>query len=391
MYIDLTDEQRKLQQELRRYFAALMTPELEREVAVGEGGGPLFRKALKKLGADGWIGISWPKEYGGQGRSTIEQYLFADEAQRAGFPFPFLTISTVGPTIQQYGSDEQKREFLPRILRGECLFAIGYSEADAGTDLASLKTRAERDGDDWIINGQKLWTSLADHADYIWLAARTDPNAEKHAGISIFIVDTKQPGFSFTPIHTIGSIQTNATYYDNVRVPATRLVAGEGKGWTLIVNQLNYERVSLMSAGLIERLFRETVELARSTQRADGTRLIDEPWVKLNLGRAEAKIEILKLLNWRQVWNMTNGTFNYAEASTVKVYGSELYIEVYGLLLECIGQAGYLKRDTPGHVLKGRLERMYRSMLILTFGGGTNEIQRDIISIAGLGMPRPLR
>ena len=391
MHIDLTEEQRRLQHELRRYFADLMTPELEQEVSSGEGGGPLFRGALKKLGSDGWIGVGWPKTYGGQGRSPLEQYLFADEAQRAGFPFPFLTISTVGPTIQEYGSEAQKQEFLPRILRGECLFAIGYSEAEAGTDLASLKTRAERDGDDWVIDGQKLWTSLADHADYIWLAARTDPNAEKHAGISIFMVDTKSPGYSCTPINTIGSIRTNATYYDNVRVPASRLIAGEGKGWTLIVNQLNYERVSLMSAGLIERLFHETVELTRNTRLADGSRVVDEPWVKLNLARAEAKIEILRLLNWRQAWNVAQGTFNYAEASTVKVYGSELYIEVYGLLLECVGQAGYLKRGAPGHVLRGRLERMYRSMLILTFGGGTNEIQRDIIAIAGLGMPRPLR
>jgi alkylation response protein AidB-like acyl-CoA dehydrogenase len=391
MYIDLTDDQKALRDELRAYFAELMTPDLEQEVSTGEGGGPLFRAALKRLGKDGWLGIGWPREYGGQGRSTIEQYIFAEEAQRSGFPFPFLTISTVGPTIQEYGTEEQKREFLPRVLRGECLFAIGYSEADAGTDLAALKTRAVRDGDDWVINGQKLWTSLADHADYIWLAARTDPDAPKHAGISIFIVPTNSAGYSCTPISTIGSVRTNATYYDNVRVPASSLVAGEGMGWTLIVNQLNYERVSLMSAGLLDRLFRETVALARETHLTEDRRAIDEPWVQANLARVEAKVEILKLLNWRQAWNVTHGTFNYAEASTVKVYGSELYIEAYQLLCEVVGQAGYLKRGAPGHVLKGRLERMYRSMLILTFGGGTNEIQRDIIAVAGLGMPRPLR
>jgi len=391
MQIDLTDEQKALRAELRDYFARLMSPELESEVQSGEGGGPLFRSALKQLGRDGWLGIGWPTEYGGQGRSPIEQYIFAEEAQRSGFPFPFLTISTVGPTIQEYGSEAQKRDLLPRVLRGEVLFAIGYSEADAGTDLASLKTRAVRDGDDWVINGQKLWTSLADHADYIWLAARTDPDAQKHAGISIFIVPTNAPGYSCTPIHTIGSIRTNATYYDNVRVPSSALVGGEGMGWTLIVNQLNFERVSLMSAGLLERLFLETVSLARDTKLADGRRVIDEPWVQTTLARVEAKVEILKLLNWRQAWNVTNGTFNYAEASTVKVFGSELYIEAYGLLIEVAGQAGYLRRGSPGHVVKGRLERMYRSMLILTFGGGTNEIQRDIIAVAGLGMPRPLR
>ncbi len=391
MYIDFTAEQKALRDELREYFSALMTPELEAEVSVGEGGGPLFRRALRKLGSDGWLGIGWPPEYGGQGRTPIEQYIFADEAQRAGFPLPFLTIDAVAPTIQEYGTEEQKNEYLPRILRGECLFAIGYSEADAGTDLASLKTRAVRDGDDWVINGQKLWTSLADFADYIWLAARTDPDAEKHAGLSIFIVDTKAPGFSCTPINTIGSVRTNATYYDNVRVPSSALVGAEGLGWTLIVNQLNHERVSLVAAGTIERFFRETVEWAAKTRLPDGRRVLDQPWVQLDLGRVEAKIEVLKLLNWRQAWNMTNGSFNYAEASTVKVYGTELYIEVYQLLLEVVGQAGYLKRGTPGHVLRGKLERMYRSMLILTFGGGTNEIQRDIIAVAGLGMPRPLR
>lgn len=391
MQIDFTDEQKALRKELRDYFTALMTPALEAEVSVGEGGGPLFREAMRKLGADGWLGIGWPKEYGGQGRSTLEQYIFAEEAQRSGFPLPFLTISTVGPTIQEYGSDEQKKEFLPRILRGEILFSIGYSEANAGTDLAALQTKAERDGDDWVINGQKLWTSLADHADYVWLAARTDQEAEKHAGISTFIVPTDAEGYSCTPIGTIGSIRTNATYYDNVRVPSGSLVGGEGGGWKLITNQLNYERVSLMSSGTLERLMNETIEYARNTDSGRGGRVIDEPWVQSNLARVEAKLEVLKLLNWRQAWNVQNQTFDYAEASTVKVYGSELFIEAYGLLIEVAGQGGYLKRGTHGHVVRGRLERMYRSMLILTFGGGTNEIQRDIIAIAGLGMPRPLR
>jgi len=391
MRIDFSAEQKELRERLRAYFAELMSAELEEEVSSGEGGGPLFRRALEQLGRDGWLGIGWPRSYGGQGRPAIEQYLFAEEAQRAGFPFPFLTINTVAPTIQQFGSDEQKAEFLPRILAGKCLFAIGYSEADAGTDLASLKTKAVRDGDDWIISGQKLWTSLAEFADYVWVAARSDPEAEKHAGISMFIVDTKSPGFSCTPIQTIGSVRTNATYYDDVRVPASRLVGGEGAGWSLIVNQLKHERVSLMSAGLMERLFAETVALSRETRAADGGRIIDEPWVQMSLARVEAKIEILKLLNWRQASSAGTQALDYAEASTVKVYGSELYIEGYGLLLEVLGQAGYLRRGSRGQVLKGRIERMYRSMLILTFGGGTNEIQRDIIAVAGLGMPRPLR
>ena len=391
MHFDLTPAQRSLRDELRSYFTDLMTPELTAEVARSEGGGPLFREAMKKMGRDKWLGVGWPTEYGGRGMGPIEQFLFADESQRAFFPFPFLTISTVGPTIAQYGTDEQKNTYLPRILAGEALFCIGYSEADAGTDLASLKTRAVRDGDDWVIQGQKLWTSLADFADFVWLAARTDPDAKKHAGISMFIVDTKSPGFSHTPIGTIGSIKTNATYYDNVRVPKDNLVGGEGNGWSLIVNQLNYERVSLMSAGIVGRLFEETAAWAQEKKLADGSRVIDIPWVQLNLARVEAKLEVLRLINWRQAWNMEHGTFHFAEASTVKVFGSEFYIEAYSLLLEVLGAAGMIRRDSPEALIGGRIERMYRSMLILTFGGGTNEIQRDIIAMAGLEMPRSLR
>jgi alkylation response protein AidB-like acyl-CoA dehydrogenase len=343
------------------------------------------------MGRDKWLGIGWPTEFGGRGMGPIEQFLFADEAQRAFFPFPFLTISTVGPTLQQYGSEEQKKDFLPRILRGEIFFCIGYSEADAGTDLASLKTRAVRDGDDWVITGQKLWTSLADFADYVWLAARTNPDAPKHAGISMFLVPTSSAGFSVTPIRTVGGVRTNATYYDNVRVPADSLVGGEGNGWSLIVNQLNHERVSLMSVGIVGRLFEETAEWARATRLADGTRIVDLPWVQMNLARVESKLEVLRLINWRQAWNMQHGTFHFAEASTVKVFGSEFYIEAYSLLLEVLGAAGQIRRGSPESLLGGRIERMYRSMLILTFGGGTNEIQRDIIAMAGLEMPRSLR
>jgi alkylation response protein AidB-like acyl-CoA dehydrogenase len=391
MHFDLTAEQRALRDELRRYFDDLMTPELTAEVATSEGGGPLFRDAMKKMGRDKWLGIGWPTEFGGRGMGPIEQFLFADEAQRAFFPFPFLTISTVGPTLQQYGSEEQKKDFLPRILRGEIFFCIGYSEADAGTDLASLKTRAVRDGDDWVITGQKLWTSLADFADYVWLAARTNPDAPKHAGISMFLVPTSSAGFSVTPIRTVGGVRTNATYYDNVRVPADSLVGGEGNGWSLIVNQLNHERVSLMSVGIVGRLFEETAEWARATRLADGTRIVDLPWVQMNLARVESKLEVLRLINWRQAWNMQHGTFHFAEASTVKVFGSEFYIEAYSLLLEVLGAAGQIRRGSPESLLGGRIERMYRSMLILTFGGGTNEIQRDIIAMAGLEMPRSLR
>jgi alkylation response protein AidB-like acyl-CoA dehydrogenase len=387
MHLEMTPEQLALRDELRAYFARMMTPELVAEIKGSEGGGPLYRTALQQMGRDGWLGIGWPREYGGQGRTPIEQFIFADEVQRAGFPLPFLTLNSVGPTIAQYGNEAQKREFLPKILAGELHFAIGYSEPGAGTDLASLRTRAVRDGNDWVIDGSKVFTSLADFADYIWLAARTGPEGSKHKGISMFLVPTSAPGFSLTPIQTMGGVRTNATYYAGARVPAENLIGGENNGWALIVNQLNHERVALSAVGPVERLYEETAAWARETKLASGGRVIDQPFARANLARVKAKLEALRLLNWRQAWAMTHGKLQMAEASAVKVFGSEFYIEAYQLLMEVVGPAATLRDGSPGAVLAGRLERMYRAMLILTFGGGTNEVQRDIIAMAGLGLP----
>jgi hypothetical protein len=395
MYVELTPEQRALQQELRGYFAGLMTAELVAEIRGSEGGGPLYRKALEKMGADGWLGIGWPREYGGQGRTPIEQMIFADEVQRTGFPLPFLTLNTVGPTIMQFGSDEIRREFLPRILAGKCQFSIGYSEPGAGTDLASLKTRAVRDGDsrkpadqqDWIINGQKVFTSLADFADYVWLAARTDPQAPKHRGISMFIVPTTSPGFKLTPTFTVGDVRTNTTYYENVRVPHRYLVGGENQGWGLIVSQLNHERVSLTPHGPSLRMYEEVRDWARATKLADGRRVIDQGWVRDALAWVYARLEALRLMQWKLAWSLTRGKLHPADASAVKIYATELYVQAYRKLMEVLGPAGAVKDGSPGALCRGRLERMYRATLILTFGGGTNEVQRDIVAMAGLGLP----
>jgi len=387
MRVELTPEQCELQQFLRGYFVALMTPALQAELQGSEGGGPLYRVALQKMGADGWLGIGWPKEYGGQGRTPIEQMIFADEVQRAGFPLPFLTLNTVGPTLAKFGSDELRQEFLPRILRGECHFSIGYSEPEAGTDLGALKTRAVRDGEDWILDGQKVFTSLADFADYVWLAARTDPAAPKHRGISIFIVPTDTPGFKMTPTWTVGDVRTNTTYYEQVRVPHRYLVGGENNGWGLIVSQLNHERVSLTPHGPSQRMLEQVRQWALETRLADGRRVIDQSWVRDALAWVHVKLEALRLMQWKLAWSMTQGALHPADASAVKVYATEMYVQAYRKLMEVLGPAGALQDGSPGAVARGRLERMYRATLILTFGGGTNEVQRDIIAMAGLGLP----
>lgn len=389
MHIGYTPEQDALRKELRAYFQALMAPELQAELQVGEGGnGPLAKAAVRQMGADGWLGIGWPVEYGGQGRSSVEQFIFFDESQRARAPVPFLSINTIGPTIMRFGSEEQKQQLLPAILRGELHFSIGYSEPNAGTDLASLQTRAVRDGEEWVINGQKVFTSLAQGADYIWLATRTDPDAPKHKGISIFLVPTSAEGFSYTPIHTIGGGFTTATYYEDVRVPDSAMVGGVNNGWRLITNQLNHERVGLAAPGFVESLLDEVTAWATETRLADGRRVIDQEWVQTGLARVEAKVEFLRLCNWNVAWSITRNVLQPADASSTKVFGTEFFIEAYRILMEILGQPSYLEAGTTGALLAGRLERAFRATVILTFGGGVNEIQRDIIAMVGLGMPR---
>ncbi len=387
MEIDLTDEQRRFRDGLRDYFAAMMTDALREELGSGwEGGGPEFREAMKQMGRDGLLGLSWPKEYGGQERSAVEQFIFADEVQAVGFPLPFLTLNTVGPVLQEHGTEAQRRHFCPRILAGEVFFAIGYSEPGAGTDLASLRTSAVRDGDDWVIDGQKMWTSLAEYADYVWLAARTDPEAPKHRGLSIFLVPTSAEGYSRQTVRTVGGVCTNATFYDGVRVPAENLIGGENNGWRLITGQLNHERISLMTVG---RLLRDLEAVTRwaSETRVDGERVIDKGWVQQSLARLQAKARVLRLMNWKQAWAADRDRPSMADSSAIKVYGSELQIEAYRALLEILGAPGLLKKDSPGAVLEGKIESSYRNGLILTFGGGANEVQRDIIAMAGLGLP----
>jgi alkylation response protein AidB-like acyl-CoA dehydrogenase len=391
MHIAYTEEQQRLRDELRRYYQELLTDEVKDLLHKEAGVGPTHRRIVKQMAEDGWLGIGWPEEYGGQGRSQMEQFIFFDESMRSGAPVPMLTINTVGPTIMQFGTDEQKEFFLPKILAGDIHFCIGYSEPGAGTDLASLRTRAVRDGDEYVINGQKMWTSLASDADYCWLAVRTDPDAPKHKGISMIVVDMKSPGITVEPLHLLSSHDINATYFDDVRAPAKWLVGGENNGWTLIVNQLNHERVTLCSPGLLEQSYLEVREWAQRTVNADGSRPVDHEWVRLNLARVHAGLEFLRLINWKVAWTATEGQLDVADASTIKTFGTEFYLEAFRLLMEVLGPPAYLERDSVGSVLKGRLETNYRSLLILTFGGGTNEIQRDLIGMFGLGLPRALR
>ena len=392
MHIAYTPEQEALRKELRGYFADLMTPAVQAAVAAGETGDPACLEAVRRMGRDRWLGAGWPTEYGGRGFGPVEQFIFMNESWRAGAPTPFLSINTVGQTIMQFGNQEQKDFFLPKILAGEVHFSIGYTEPGAGTDLASLTTRAVRDGDEWVINGQKIYTSLASYADYIWLAARTDLEAPKHRGITIFAVPTTDPGYSYSKITTMVNASTFNTFYDDVRVPGSAIIGELHGGWNLIVNQLNYERVGLAPPGMMERNYEDVLAWARSTERGDGGRVIDQEWVQLNLARVRAGIEYLTLLNWKVAALAAAGeAVNPADASSIKVFGTEFFTEAYRLLSEIVGQEAMLTSDSPAAALSARLNRGAQGTLILTFGGGVNEIQRDLIAMFGLSMPRTPR
>ena len=391
MNIELTAAHKALQQEVREYMKTIMTPELLEEMKndeLKEGGGPEFRKQYARMGADGWIGLSRSKELGGKELSNIEQYIFTDEVVRSGFAYPFLTTEAVTPVIAANANEEVREEVVGGVKKGKVVIAIGYSEPNAGTDLASLTTKAVRDGDDWIINGQKMWTSLANYADYVWLAARTDPDpARKHKGLTMFLVPTDSEGFSCTPVHTLG-VRTNATYYSDIRLPDKYRVGEVNSGWKLITGQLNVERLSLFTHGQVDALYQGVCEWAAQTEAPNGGRIIEQPWVQHNLAKVKNGLEVVKLICWKQAWVMDQGPMDMADASVAKVYSSEFFVELYRMLLEVMGQAGSIGAESPGAVLKGKIEFRWRVGSILTFGGGANEIQRDIIAMAGLWMPR---
>jgi alkylation response protein AidB-like acyl-CoA dehydrogenase len=386
VHIELSGEQVALQQELKAYFADLVRrfpPEAGDGDAEDIAGGNRYRAIVRQLGTDGWLGVGWPKEHGGQGRGPLDQLIFLDEAAKAGVPIPMVTLNTVGPTIAQWGDEAQKAKFLPAILAGELHFSIGYTEPGAGTDLASLRTRAVRDGDEFVVNGQKVFTTGAHDTDWIWLACRTDADAPKHKGISILLVDFTLPGCSWTPIYTIGGgHHTNATFYEDVRVPADMVCGEVNGGWKMITTQLNFERVALGPSGAMFSWLDKVLTWAREEGRTD------REWVRVNLARVRAIAEAAELFNWRVASMQERGQLNPADASAMKVYGTEGKIEVLRLLMEVLGPVATLRDGSAGAVLAGTLEHEYKRAIVGTFGGGVNEVQREIVAAAGLGMPR---
>ncbi|WP_338671628.1 acyl-CoA dehydrogenase family protein [Streptomyces sp. SCSIO 30461] len=414
MHLAPTARQQVLRAELRAYFRELMPDGPPHPDDPSE-----QRRLLRRIGADGLLGLGWPVVYGGQGRGADEQFVFFDEAYRAGAPVSMVTLNTVGPTLMKYGTEQQKSFFLPRILSGDVVFAIGYSEPDAGTDLAALRTRAVRGagpddatGGHWLIDGQKVFTSNAQNADWIWLACRTEPDAPKHQGISIILVPTDASGFSWTPIHTVGGLTTTATHYDGIRVPAANLVGEENHGWALITNQLNHERVALAAVGMqAEDFAAAALDHARRPDPLTGERPVDRPWVRSRIAEVHARIAATRLLNWRLVADVGADRLAPGDASGVKFAGTESAVEVYRMCQEVVGDAALVRTGSPGAFGgdagfggdgrdggdsggghgAGELERMNRAAQINTFGGGVSEVQRELVATMRLGMRRGKR
>jgi alkylation response protein AidB-like acyl-CoA dehydrogenase len=385
VFLDYTPEQRALRAELRAYFADMLTPAVKEKLGAAGEGTDIWRTLVRQIGADGWLGLGWPKEFGGKGRSAMDQYIMFDEVQRCGAPFPFVTVTTMGPSLMRFGTAEQKAKYLPGMLSGELNFAVGYTEPGSGTDLASLRTAAVLDGDEWVINGSKVYTSGANQADFVWLACRTDPDLPKHKGISIILVPTSSDGFRWTPLNTVGDVTTTATYYADVRVPKDNLVGERGGGWSMITTQLNHERVGLSAlGGRCWQLWGEVRNWALGTlvPGEEDTRIADIPWVRADLARAYAKLEVMKLMNWRMTADIADDKLNPADSSAVKFYG---------VLLGVLGAGGWMRAGSPGAALSGTVERAARAAQINTFGGGVNEIQREIVAAAGLKMARRAR
>ena len=392
MNFTFTPEQESFRAELKQFLAEQLPPdwkvENDRE-GLGPEGLEFSRRFAHALGERGWLTMSWPEQYGGRGASNIEQLIYNEEMSWAGAPLGFgFGTQLVGPTLMVHGTEEQKARHLPPIARAEVLWSQGFSEPAAGSDLAALQTRAVRDGDDYIINGQKIWTSEGHLADWMILLARTDPEAPKHRGISYFLVDVKTPGISMLPlVNLMNTHAFNQVYFDNVRVSKGNLVGEENKGWYVATTTLDFERSGINRVIWALRQYYELVDFVRDSAAA-GQRWAMATSLRQKLAELRIEFEIGRLLAYRVAWLQNAGQIPNYESSMAKMYGSELNrrfgTEAVGLL----GLAGQIEPGSRWAPLQGRIERSFLAGYSYTIAGGTSEIQRNIIAQRGLGLPR---
>ena len=386
-----TPQEQAFREEIRDWLKTNLPDNIPGERLSGDSANlNVYKEFAQRLATRGWVAPHWPKEYGGRGLSVVEQLVFNEEMAEANAPMGYSTIGTgwVGPTLIVYGTDEQKQRFLPPITAGDVMWCQGFSEPNAGSDLASLKTSAVRDGDDYVINGQKIWTSGAHYADWMILIARTDPEAPKHKGISYFLVDMKTPGLSTTPlIDMMDNHAFNEVFFDNVRVPRENLLGEENRGWYMAATTLDFERSSIGGAVGAGRMVRDLTQYCADTPW-NGHRLIDESRVRSRLSDAAIEAELGRLLSYRVVTLQARGAVPNYEASIAKLFNTDMQLRMARSGLEIMGLYGQLDHQDKYAPLKGRFERQYLWQTGLAVGGGTTEIQKNIIAMRGLGLPR---
>src|SRR3984957_4793909 len=345
----------------------------------------------RALGKQGWIAASWPAAYGGQERDPFEMTALRDELRLAGAPTDGMGLSViVCQTIRRVATDDQKRDFIPRALAGEIIMSLGYSEPDSGSDVASIKTRAVRDGEEWVINGQKMFTTLAHEANFVFLLARTNPDVAKHRGLTMFLVPLDSPGIEIQPVHTVGGERTNATFYNDVRIPDHFRIGDVDGGWDVMTIALTFERGGF---GLSEadRVWEQAAEWAKNTRRSDGTRVIDDPLVRERLAAMRMNNEVAKLLAYRTSFVAASGKLPGVEGSMHKLFYAESMVADSAELVDMLGAEGVLQRGDDEAPADGWIEHLFRHAAVTTIYGGTSEMQRSIIAERGLGLPRSSR
>ena len=394
MDIKFTQQEEDFRQEIRDFLRETLPGDWDPLGRTGESAEEqhsFTRQMTRTLADKGWLTLAWPEEYGGQGRSIMEQVIYNEEMSYKNVPGTELgtgAISWVGPVLMIAGTEDQKSEHLPPIARGERLWCTLYSEPGSGSDLASLQTSATRDGDDYVINGQKIWTSSAHVADWGWLAARTNPDAPKHRGISIFMLDMKSPGVSVRPIENMaGGRDFNEVYFDDVRVPSGNLVGQEDRGWYTLAVALDFERSGVGYSAGARRTLDALVQYAIQTER-NGEPLSKNQNVRRKLAQRFTETEVSRWLSYKVAWMQSQGMVPNAEASMSKMYGTELTQRVARTGMEILGMAGLISQGSRWAPLEGHIQQLYLSSVSSTIAAGTSEIQRNIVAQRGLGLPR---
>ena len=387
MHFGLTPAQEAWRDEVREFLQEKLTPGIRAELGLSLVPSASVPSFYKEIAAKGWTALNWPKEHGGLEKSAIDQVILNDEFEYAGAPALPMSATGLAPMIIRYGREDNKQTWLPRIRTGDVTFALGYSEPDAGTDLANLRTKATLDGDEWVIDGQKIWNSEAHLATHEWLAVRTDPESSRHRGISILIVPLDSPGITVDPLWTWGDERTNVVFFDEVRVPRDHLIGEVNQGWSYIVGALTHERVTASGTGSLRRLFDEVVDFCARTF-LDGGPLASRPEVQLRLAELAVELEIARLLSMQAAALIDAGAIPVAEASMQKIVTTELRTKIADLGMQFADLYGQLHESDEEAPLDGRLEHSYRLAPLFRFAGGTNEVMRSIVAERALGLPR---